>query len=84
MKKPFALASLVIALVTTLSCEQQTFEQTKMFNQNRHAHGAEHGEAHGDGAHGAAPAAHGEKTDAHAPAAPAGAAAAPAPAAAAH
>ncbi|MDB6071299.1 MAG: hypothetical protein JWL81_2470 [Verrucomicrobiales bacterium] len=70
MKKPLALASLVIALVTTLSCEQQSYDQTKMFNQNRHAHGAEHGAAPEAGAHGAAPSdAHGVKTDAHAPAA---------------
>ena len=43
MKKPLALASLVIALTATLSCEQHSWEQTKMFNQNRHTtHGAEH------------------------------------------
>ena len=66
MKKPLALASLVIALVTTLSCEQQTYDQTKMFNQNR----AEHGGAHAEAAHGSAPVeGHGVKTDAHAPAA---------------
>lgn len=50
MKKSFALAALMFALCSTLSCEQQSWEQTKMFNQNRHAEG--HGEGHG---------AHGEK-----------------------
>lgn len=60
MKKSLALASLAIALTASLSCEQQTWEQTKMFNQNRHAEG--HGDSHG---------AHGEaKAGAHAPAAP--------------
>lgn len=61
MKKPLALAALAIALTANLSCDQQTWEQTKMFNQNRHsAHGSDHG-AHAP-AHGA-----------HAPAAPAAA-----------
>lgn len=70
MKKPLALASLVIALFTTLSCEQQSYEQTKMFNQNRHEHGGEHGGAHAEPAHGAAPAGgHAVKTEEHAPAA---------------
>jgi hypothetical protein len=56
----------VIALGATLSCEQQSWERTKMFKQVRHAdHGAGHGSAHGD-----APAAgHGTKTGTHAPAA---------------
>ena len=52
MKKPLALAALVIALTATLSCEQHSWEQTKMFNQNRHTtHGAEHA------SHGAKPVA---------------------------
>ena len=68
MKKSLALASLVIALGATLSCEQQTWEQTKMFKQTRHA---DHGTDHGSGDHGSAPAAgHGAKpAEAHAPAA---------------
>jgi hypothetical protein len=52
MKKSLALASLAIALTANLSCEQQTWDQTKMFNQNRHSSG--HGEAHSA----AAPAEH--------------------------
>ena len=57
MKKLLALASLALALAATLGCEQQTWEQTKMFNQNRRAsheattgHGSAHGGAHGAGA----------------------------------
>lgn len=48
MKKYFALAALALALCCTLSCEQQSWEQTKMFNQNRHAegHGGKAGGAH--------------------------------------
>ncbi len=66
MKKSLALASLVIALTATLSCEQQQWKDTKIFNQNRHAdHGAGHGASHD----GAKPDAHGAKPDAHAPAA---------------
>jgi hypothetical protein len=65
MKKSLALASLVIALTATLSCEQQSWEQTKMFKQTRHAHGDDHGSAHGaDASHGAPAAAHGA-ADAH-------------------
>lgn len=58
MKKSFALASLVLALGATLSCEQQTWEQTKMFKQTRHAeHGADHGGEHAPAAgHAAQPA----------------------------
>lgn len=62
MKKFLALASLGFALAATLGCEQQTWEQTKMFNQNRRvsheaagAHGAVHGGEHAGGA--AAPSA---------------------------
>ena len=55
MKKSLALASLVIALTATLSCEQHSWEQTKMFNQNRHTtHGAEHGTP--EAGHGTKPA----------------------------
>ncbi len=63
MKKFLPLASLVLALGATLSCEQQNWEQTKMFKQTRHAdHGAGHGSGHGD-----APAAgHGSPTPASA------------------
>lgn len=59
MKKSLALASLAIALTANLSCEQQTWEQTKMFNQNRRAaHGGGHEAAAGT-SHGAAqPEAH--------------------------
>lgn len=66
MKKSLALASLVIALTATLSCEQQSWEQTKMFKQTRHAHGDDHGSAHGAPAagHGAADS-HGAKPAAH-------------------
>ena len=46
MKKSLALAALTLALCSNLSCEQQSWEQTKMFNQNRHAPG--HGASHGD------------------------------------
>lgn len=62
MKKFAALASLAIALTANLSCEQQSYEQTKMFNQNRHAEG------HSD-AHGAKADAHGAKPETPAPAA---------------
>ncbi len=54
MKKHLALASLAFALAATLGCEQQTWEQTKMFNQNRRVsheaagHGGSHGAASGD------------------------------------
>lgn len=66
MKNSLALASLVVALGATLSCEQQSWEQTKMFKQVRHAdhgesHDSPHGDAHGDG--------HEAKPGAHAPAA---------------
>ena len=44
MKKSSAFAALALALCSTLSCEQQPWEQTKMFNQNRHAEG--HSGAH--------------------------------------
>lgn len=59
MKKSPALAALALALFSTLSCEQQTWEQTKMFKQVRHAEG--HGAAHGS---------HGEKAGDHAAPAP--------------
>ncbi len=62
MKKFPALAALAIALTANLSCEQQSYEQTKMFNQNRHAEG--HSDAHGAKADG-----HGAKPESHAPAA---------------
>ncbi len=60
MKKILALAALALALTATLSCEQQSWEQTKIFKQTRHAGG--HG-AHGEAApaHGPAAAGHGEK-----------------------
>lgn len=61
MKKSFALAALLLALCSTLSCEQQSWEQTKMFNQNRHAPG--HGGSHGD--HGAAAGSHGVPIEGH-------------------
>lgn len=66
MKKPLTLAALVIALTANLSCEQQSWEQTKMFNQNRHA---EHGAGHEGGHEGAKPAAHGAPAAEHTPAA---------------
>lgn len=60
MKKITALFCLAGSLFLNLSCEQQTWEQTKMFNQNPKGdhgsgghgenHGAEHGSAHGGGA----------------------------------
>ena len=58
MTKLPALAALAIALTANISCEQQTYEQTKMFNQNRHSEG--HGDAHGEkaGAHAATPETH--------------------------
>ena len=61
MKKSFAIAALALALVSTLSCEQQSWEQTKMFKQVRHAEG--HGAAHGEpaGAHAAPAAGHDAK-----------------------
>ena len=63
MKKPLALASLVIALTATLSCEQHSWEQTKMFNQNRHTtHGAEHGSP--EAGHGTKPEAPAHGTEA--------------------
>ena len=67
MKKPLALASLVIALTATLSCEQHSWENTKMFNQNRHTtHDAEHGSpAAGHGAKPEAPAHGAEAKPAH-------------------
>jgi hypothetical protein len=64
MKKPLALAALAIALTANLSCEQQTWDQTKMFNQNRHA---THGEAHGSGSDTHA-AGHAAPAASHAPA----------------
>ncbi len=70
MKKLPAFAALAIPLAASLSCEQQSWEQTKMFNQNRHAdhggdtkHGAEAAPAHGAG-HGETPAAAAESTPA--------------------
>jgi hypothetical protein len=67
MKKPLALASLVTALTATLSCEQHSWENTKMFNQNRHTtHGAEHGSpGAGHGAKPEAPAHGAEAKPAH-------------------
>ena len=62
MKKFPALAALAIALTANLSCEQQSYEQTKMFNQNRHAEGH-------SGAHGAKADGHSAKPESHAPAA---------------
>lgn len=63
MKKITALTCLAAALFLNLSCEKHTWEDTKMFNQNRKV-GEHHGE-HGAGpAEGHAPAAAGE----HAPA----------------
>ena len=64
MKKSLALSALVFALCSSLGCEQHTWEQTKMFNQNRHApgHGGSHAE-HGtpNGSHAAPAAGHGTK-----------------------
>ena len=59
------LAFTVAALTANSSCEQQTYEETKKFNQHvPGAHGA-HGAHAADGAHGAAPAAgHGAETPA--------------------
>lgn len=57
MKKLSVLACLVIALVSSLSCEQQTWEQTKLFNQKRHSHGSSHDahDPHAPAAHSAKP-----------------------------
>ncbi|MDB6133083.1 MAG: hypothetical protein JWM59_1326 [Verrucomicrobiales bacterium] len=48
MKKITALFCLAGSLFLNLSCEQQTWEQTKMFNQNAKEvhHGGGHGESH--------------------------------------
>ena len=45
MIKPAALSLLAAVLVCTPACEQQTYEETKMFNQSDKVghHGGEHG-----------------------------------------
>jgi hypothetical protein len=49
MNKPAALSLLAALLVCTPACEQQSYDETKMFNQSnkvgKHGHGsaAEHG-----------------------------------------
>jgi len=54
MNKPAALSLLAALLVCTPACEQQSYDETKMFNQSnktgKHGHGpaADHGA--GDGA----------------------------------
>ncbi len=44
MKKPAALSLLALLLVCTPACEQQSYEETKMFDQKNkvggHGHGA--------------------------------------------
>jgi len=44
MNKPAALSLLAAALVCTPACEQQTYEETKMFNQSDKVghHGGDH------------------------------------------
>lgn len=52
MKKPAALCLLAIALVANISCEQQSYEETKMFNQSSKASSHGHSEKpEGGGAH---------------------------------
>lgn len=72
MKKIAALTSLTAILFLNMSCEKQSWEETKMFHQNRTVgahggHGGEHGDAHKEGAEAHAPAEGGHA----APAAPA-------------
>lgn len=50
MNKPAALCLLALTLGASISCEQQSYEETKMFNQSHKAsshHGAGHGDDHG-------------------------------------
>lgn len=54
MKKIAALTSLTAILFLNMSCEKQTWEETRMFQQNRSVgghgeHGGEHGDAHKEG-----------------------------------
>ena len=61
MNKPAAFLLLVLAIGFNISCEQQSYEETKMFNQSSkpggHGHdaGAEHDAAKGSAAHHPAP-----------------------------
>lgn len=55
MNKPAALSLLAAALVCTPACEQQSYEETRMFNQSNkvgvHGHGGgEHAKAAGGAA----------------------------------
>ena len=48
MKKPATFALIAIALAAGIGCEQQSYEETKMFNQSskpgvHHGGGADHG-----------------------------------------
>ncbi len=59
MKKFAALGLLALLAGFNTSCEQQTYEETKMFNQSSHATPHGHGDKHGAGH--AAPAEHKEE-----------------------
>jgi hypothetical protein len=64
MKKIAALTSLTAIVFLNMSCEKQSWEETKMFQQNRTVgehgghggHGEEHGSAHKEGGEAHAPA----------------------------
>jgi hypothetical protein len=47
MNKPAALCLLALTLGASISCEQQSYEETKMFNQS-HKASTHHGPAHHD------------------------------------
>jgi hypothetical protein len=63
MKKPAALGLLAFILGANIGCEQQSYEETKMFNQSSKASGG-HGHGHGD-EHGAKKAGEGHKEAGH-------------------
>jgi hypothetical protein len=50
MNKIAAFGLLALVLGVTIGCEQQTYEETRMFNQSSHATGGHgHGAKHEDG-----------------------------------